>query len=323
MFDKPESIAVIKIASIERDNEAHDHTYWKDVLEYCTNGNLQAVLDEFSHLLESDFKTIKGFTERIRSSLNIRTTNLRIDNGVSFLTNMHQVMRSHYAVDFGTQNIEVEKGLNKVISILANFNSPFRPFVLASTSIGQEGLDFHYYCRKVMHWNLPTNPIDVEQREGRVNRYKGLVIRQGISEKYKKHLAGVEGPAWDFLFQYAELYEGKNKKKPELVPYWHIEPKTIHLERLAPMIPYSLEVQQMQRIIRTLTLYRLTFGQPRQEELVEALSKELSEEELAEIRNKLLINLSPIEYQQAEDPNSSEQESRSFGRRLIDFWKSI
>jgi len=174
-----------------------------------------------------------------------------------------------------------------------------------------------------MHWNLPANPIDVEQREGRVNRYKGLVIRQGISEKYKKHLAGVKGPAWDLLFQQAEQQEGKNKNKPELVPYWHIEPESIHLERLAPMIPYSREVQQMQRIIRTLTLYRLTFGQPRQEELVEALSKELTEEELAEIRNKLLINLSPIEYQQAEDPNSSEQESRSFGRRLIDFWKSI
>ena len=323
LFDKPESIAVIKIASIERDNEAHDHTYWKDVLEYCTNGNLQAVLDEFSHLLESDFKTIKGFTERIRSSINIRTTNLRIDNGASFLTNKHPVMRSHYAVDFGTQNIDVEKGLNRVQSILANFNSPFRPFVLASTSIGQEGLDFHYYCRKVMHWNLPANPIDVEQREGRVNRYKGLVIRQGISEKYKKHLAGVEGPAWDFLFQYAAQQEGKNKNKPELVPFWHIEPESIHLKRLAPIIPYSREVQQIQKIIRTLTLYRLTFGQPRQEELVEALSKELTEKELADIRNKLLINLSPIEYQRMDDYNNSKQWIRSIGQRLTELWKKI
>ena len=41
------------------------------------------------------------------------------------------------------------------------FNSPMRPFVLATTSIGQEGLDFHNYCRVIMHWNLPSNPIDV------------------------------------------------------------------------------------------------------------------------------------------------------------------
>jgi hypothetical protein len=34
------------------------------------------------------------------------------------------------------------------------FNSPFRPFVLATTSIGQEGLDFHPYCYRVYDWNL-------------------------------------------------------------------------------------------------------------------------------------------------------------------------
>nr|WP_270246095.1 helicase-related protein [Coprococcus sp. AM11-30B] len=44
-----------------------------------------------------------------------------------------------------------------------------RPFVLATTSIGQEGLDFHNYCCVIMHWNLPSNPIDLEQREGRKN----------------------------------------------------------------------------------------------------------------------------------------------------------
>ena len=37
--------------------------------------------------------------------------------------------------------------------------------MLASTSIGQEGLDFHNYCRRIVHWNLPSNPIDLEQRE--------------------------------------------------------------------------------------------------------------------------------------------------------------
>ena len=26
------------------------------------------------------------------------------------------------------------------------FNSPFQPFVLATTSVGQEGIDFHWWC---------------------------------------------------------------------------------------------------------------------------------------------------------------------------------
>lgn len=31
------------------------------------------------------------------------------------------------------------------------FNSPFWPFVLATTSASQEGIDFHRYCRCVVH----------------------------------------------------------------------------------------------------------------------------------------------------------------------------
>ena len=34
------------------------------------------------------------------------------------------------------------------------FNSPFWPFVLATTSVGQEGLDFHQYCHAVVHFGL-------------------------------------------------------------------------------------------------------------------------------------------------------------------------
>ena len=78
-------------------------------------------------------------------------------------------MRAHYAVGFvnseGTDNI---KDANRKDSIRGAFNSPLKPFVLATTSIGQEGLDFHNYCRRIMHWNLPSNPIDLEQREGRI-----------------------------------------------------------------------------------------------------------------------------------------------------------
>jgi len=28
-----------------------------------------------------------------------------------------------------------------------------------------EGLDFHHYCHAIVHWNLPSNPVDLEQRE--------------------------------------------------------------------------------------------------------------------------------------------------------------
>lgn len=35
------------------------------------------------------------------------------------------------------------------------FSGPFWPFVLASTSVRQEGIDF----TSVIHWNVPGNPV--------------------------------------------------------------------------------------------------------------------------------------------------------------------
>jgi hypothetical protein len=61
------------------------------------------------------------------------------------------------------------------------FNSPFWPFVLASTSVGQEGIDFHWWSHYVVHWNLPSNPVDFEQREGRVNRFGGHAVRKNVA----------------------------------------------------------------------------------------------------------------------------------------------
>lgn len=60
------------------------------------------------------------------------------------------------------------------------FNSPFWPHVLSTTSIGQEGLDFHYWCDKIVHWDLPAGPVEFEQREGRVSRYSSLTARRAF-----------------------------------------------------------------------------------------------------------------------------------------------
>ena len=119
------------------------------------------------------------------SSVNLDTASINVDDVNTFLKGEPKKMRCHYAVEFGSQRIETDEGGKRATSLREVFNSPFRPFVLATTSIGQEGLDFHFYCRRIVHWNLPGNPIDLEQREGRINRYKGLVIRQFLATKYR------------------------------------------------------------------------------------------------------------------------------------------
>src|SRR5262249_9273956 len=101
-----------------------------------------------------------------------------------------EVHATHFALAFGDDgsreaapDAEDEEKQRKSV-VREAFNSPFWPFVLATTSVGQEGLDFHLYCRDVMHWNLPSNPVDLEQREGRINRRDCLAVRQSIARDW-------------------------------------------------------------------------------------------------------------------------------------------
>ncbi|RBN37330.1 hypothetical protein DMN50_31010, partial [Priestia megaterium] len=169
------------------------------------------------------------------------------------------------------------------------FNSPFRPFVLATTSIGQEGLDFHYYCRKIVHWNLPSNPIDLEQREGRINRYKCLAIRQNVARKYGD--IPFKSNVWREMFEAASHHE-KNEGNCDLVPFWCLpDNQEVKIERVVPLYPMSRDGAKYERLIKVLSLYRLSLGQARQEELLEYLfEKDIEEEKLKE----LFINLSPF-----------------------------
>ena len=96
-------------------------------------------------------------------------------------------MRRSFTFDYA--KVVQDKNLKHNGTLQQAFNSPFRPFVLATTSVGQEGLDFHWYTRKIVHWNLPSNPVDMEQREGRINRYKCLAIRRNIAKFFGNEIS--------------------------------------------------------------------------------------------------------------------------------------
>ncbi len=200
-------------------------------------------------------------------------------------------MRTHYAVGFSNSGTESEKVVVRKDDIRKTFNSPFWPFVLASTSIGQEGLDFHQYCRKIMHWNLPSNPIDLEQREGRINRFKCLAVRQTLANDYRNELdstGGISDP-WNQIFDIAQ--KRKDKSKSDLIPFWCCENQSVKIERILGHYPISRDEAQYERLIKVLSLYRLTLGQGRQEELLENIFREFDD---AEPLKKFFINLSPI-----------------------------
>ncbi len=292
LFNKPESIAIVRLFAPYK-------WYWRKVLKYSVSGNIQSMIDEFIFLLfecENFNENAQVIAQHFAAVMNIRTSSIRVDSLKSFLyTNDNPTMRCHYALDFGNQKIETASGKNRIINLREAFNSPFKPFILASTSIGQEGLDFHYYCRKIMHWNLPGNAIDIEQREGRIDRYMGHVIRKKIALKYLKDVVNPSKYLWKSLFEIAKEKE-QSSQKCDLVPYWHVECSDgIKIERIIPLHPFSKDIGKLKYLLDVLTFYRLTFGQPRQEELVEAIIKEdLNETEIHKLMSDLVINLSPI-----------------------------
>ena len=150
-------------------------------------------------------------------------------------------------------------------AVRAAFNSPFRPFVLTSTSIGQEGLDFHPWCHRLVHWNLPGNPVDLEQREGRIHRYKGHAVRRNVAASHAPD-AFVSWSAGDDLWALMSDLADKAARvadASDLVPHW-IAPGEHRVERHVPQLPYTVEVEAFDRLKRQLAAYRVVFGQPRQ-----------------------------------------------------------
>jgi hypothetical protein len=139
-----------------------------------------------------------------------------------------------------------------------------------------------------MHWNLPSNPVDLEQREGRIDRFKCLAIRQNIAEKYAGMIT-FKTDVWTEMFDRAKLEY--NPEYSELVPFWCLpDAQGSKIERIVPSYPLSKDIGNYERLIKILSLYRLTLGQARQEELLEHIFKNFENgEELKE----LFINLSP------------------------------
>lgn len=281
LFSQPDAMVLTR-ALYGGAEEGGDERYWETMLDHCIAGNLQAVMDEHVHVLreslgvvgKSPAEAITRIAEEIVSGMSLRATVLRVDDfevGEALkLAEKPISFRCRSAFRFDTDPGEDGAGETRADQLRVAFNSPFRPFVLASTAVGQEGLDFHLWCHAIFHWNLPSNPVDFEQREGRVHRYKGHVVRRSVASALG--LAALDGTEagndpWEDLFSMARTRrkEGQN----DLVPYWVFNGNgKFKIRRYIPALPLSRERAAAGRLRAALGAYRLVFGQPRQEDLL-------------------------------------------------------
>ena len=298
LFNVPEATYLIR-----GERPGDDTPYWRQVVDYCAVGNLQAVLDEYVHTLRDleglfaagEEEAWDTLARAVSGALSLRTGAPRVDEvraGNETARIEHHRMRNHFAMRFGAQESDDGKAGAREGQVRQAFNSPFWPFVLASTSVGQEGLDFHAYCHSVMHWNLPSNPVDLEQREGRVHRYKGLAVRKNVAAKHGPDVLG--GPSTDIWSALFEVASEQASNEGGLVPYWLFPlPDGAHIERHVPALPLSQDASHLQALKRSLAVYRMVFGQPKQDDLMTFLLEQCSPDILKEIAPLLRIDLSP------------------------------
>ena len=311
LFNQPELTEAIRRANGEE-------PYWRRVLEYCVHGCLQAVLDEYAHLLAdavgardvSVVQTADAIAREMTATLTLRSASMKvdfvnqsIDDGGRARAAVDELsFRTGYAVRYGSR-VEDGDSAERNRKLQEAFNSPFWPFVLCTTSVGQEGLDFHRYSHAVVHWNLPSNPVDLEQREGRVHRYKGHAVRKNVARVHATAVTGAVGGGdpWAHMFDAARRKCGD--ADADLKPYWVYAPEGgSRIERHVPAYPLSRDARTADRLRRSLTVYRMAFGQARQEDLVAFLLGQVATEDQARAAAAdLNIDLSPPESSHRRD----------------------
>jgi hypothetical protein len=247
--------------------------YWQAVLRYTAAGGLQAVLDEYVHHLRSTVRggplnddLLRRIAEYIADALSLRPSVYRAfdpaepDKPISLL--------SRFALRYGRQRDDTDGARQP--EVRNAFNSPFWPFIVATTSAGQEGIDFHWWCSAVVHWNIPASPVDFEQREGRVHRFGGHAIRRNVAAKHRAEALRAGGSdVWKAAYDAAREESGG---LGDFAPYWVYEGPA-KIERYILPYPLSRDIGKLERLKEDLALYRLAFGQPRQEDMLALLRR--------------------------------------------------
>lgn len=271
------------------------------LLVASVNGNLESVLDEHLWTRTQSHEGGVALAADLRSALRLITGGF----GFQPLGPGDRIrLRCHAAMPFGeaetappskagapVPDIEEEAGPARPDEIRQSFNSPFWPHVLATTSVGQEGLDFHTWCARVLHWDLPSNPLDMEQREGRIQRYAGLSIRRQLGAVLGDDVLAPgkdgRGSPWSRLAAIAEI---RLADPAGLSPWWVLPGAQV--QRHVFDRPFGRDTDRYTLLREQRFIYRLALGQPNQEDLLEILAK--SDHALLAILRSLTLELCPF-----------------------------
>jgi hypothetical protein len=246
-------------------------SYPEAIVQAVIDGNLEAVLDEHWNGPggpdKSSPKSVADAVQELRESLGLVTGRAVIHEGNK--TKPFN-LRCHTAMPFLEAKLPDEGGKTlRTESLRQAFNSPFWPHILITTSVGQEGLDFHRWCQEILHWDLCHSPVELEQREGRIQRFGSLSVRRAVAARLgESSWKGLE-PAKGLWPGLMALAEEEFSDESGLSPWW-VFPGA----RIQPWFfsfSHSRLSERIQSLQRDRGLYRLAMGQPNQEEFIQSL----------------------------------------------------
>ena len=274
----------------------------EQVMGAVVDGGFESVLDEHFWLRAQNLQGgAAGLASDLQSSLGLRAGSFSFH---AIGGQPHKIpVRCHVAVPFGDSETppvvkvaggEAQAAPVRPDEVRRSFNTPFWPHVLATTSVGQEGLDFHPWCSSVVHWDLSSNPLDLEQREGRVQRYAGLAVRRRLSEVLRDEVfsdpAMAEGSPWRCVERHAERFVDASG----LRPWWVLDGAEIR--RHVFKRPFGRDVARFAQLREQRMIYRLALGQPNQEDLIDTLSR--GDKATRSILQSLVLDLSAMGLKQ-------------------------
>lgn len=249
-------------------------TYPTSLRKAVRDGNFESVLDEHLWYLSTRAGSWPERLESLETALRIRNTRVvfhELGRGGDFFT-----VRCHAASALTEAKVRSQMPAGSVgeepsipdrpEDVRKAFNSPFWPHVLVTTSVGQEGLDFHPWCRTLLHWDLCSGPVDLEQRDGRVNRFAGLAIRRAIAERLAKTVKQSNGASSPWV-RLAQLADASMSDPSGLQPWWvapGAETKSLYFAAPGSAVQFRAAALTNER-----ALYRLVLGMPNQADLLE------------------------------------------------------
>ncbi len=117
----------------------------------------------------------------------------------------------------------------------------------------------------------PRTPVDFEQREGRVHRYMGHAVRKNVAAAHWGDVLTSPEAPWDAAFE-AALTASVASGSGQFSPWW-VYDGDARIHRRIASFTLSREHGRYERLLDALTLYRLTLGQPRQEDMLRLMKQ--------------------------------------------------